>query len=315
MSIELNLSTTLADLDHLSCLMGEFREKLAKRKSEFLARLDEFEWETDAYLELARESLERHAVALEDLKEGVPEKDRNLRLFQTQIARASKLIESTSYQSLFEEACVNGDSALVELLLTKPSVDPAAKNGFGLNKSLKYPAVIKLLLEDGRANPVDCQAAILYNDSFNISASLFLMDGRLDPFAVMGWGINAAILCDDADRLKALLADERSKQLARGCASNFISFAIVHGKPESLKILLDDERFVTAIGVLGGVILRDAIENNRVDCIKILLVREEFLCYQNKYAKTAIIRSAIELAQEAKLPVIVELLENYLRDI
>jgi hypothetical protein len=299
MSIELNLSTTLTDLECLPSSMAELRERIAKRKSEILARLDEFERETDALAELARNALERHAVALEALKEGdpIPKIDRNLRLYHIQIVMASKLMETRSYQSLFEEACEFGDTEFVEFLLTKPSVDPADNSSLALVRSLNFPEVVKLLLEDGRANPVECKDELLSCDSFISSSKLFLIDGRLDPFVlnyahyVDMWGLKAALLLGDADRLKVLLTDYRVPVIARLRGTCLIEFAVEHATPELLKILLDDGRFNDA-RVFGETIAHDAMRKNKIENLRCLLDHGDFFRHSVKEVVRLLIQTA-----------------------
>jgi hypothetical protein len=300
MSIELNLSTTLTELECLPSSMAELREQIAKRKSEVLARLDEFERETDALAELARNALERHAVALEALKEGdpIPEIDRNRQLYHIQIVMASKLMETRSYQSLFEEACEFGDTEFVELLLAKPSVDPAANSSLALVRSLNFPDVVKLLLEDGRANPVECKDELLRCDSFISSSKLFLIDGRLDPFVlnyahyVDMWGLKAALLLGDADRLKVLLTDYRVPKLARLRGTCLIEFAVEHATPELLKILLDDGRFNDA-RVFGETIAFEAMRKNKIENLRCLLDHGDFF----RHSVKGIVRLLIQTAR------------------
>ena len=142
-------------------------------------------------------------------------------------------------------AIENNYSEIVKLLLEDGRADPNYHDSsIRWAASKGYTEVIRLILEDGRVNPVDDD-----NYPLNIAAEfgrievvkLYLKDGRADPGNGDNFALTKAAEKGHVEVVKLLLKDPRVKPDENNGA---LQLASRHGYIEVVKVLLQDPRVV-----------------------------------------------------------------------
>ncbi len=146
--------------------------------------------------------------------------------------------KAAELQEEFNTAIENRDAAKVARLL--PNVDPAANNNHAIRSSSEkgYADVVKLLLEDQRANPAVQFSYAIWSSSENGHADvvkLLLADGRANPEANYDAAIRVSSAMGHTDVVKLLLADPRVNPRANRNIA--IKMAKKNGYPDVVELL------------------------------------------------------------------------------
>ena len=206
----MDLSATLTALDALPATLEALNQNLNQRRHAFLAHLEAFEKDTEYMGLKAKQALERRATLLEaDASADTKELEKDIRLFHAQVKYTDILLDGSTYQEI---AQTTDKEDLMELLLTKDTVDPAANDSEIIFTAIqgKREEIVEMLLKDGRSDPRKQYDRIGRLDFLsNKIAVMLLMDGRIDPTLNMGWGLKLAIQNGLIEKVKSLLEDPR----------------------------------------------------------------------------------------------------------
>lgn len=241
----MDLSATLTALDALPATLEALNQNLNQRRHAFLAHLEAFEKDTEYMGLKAKQALERRATLLEaDASADTKELEKDIRLFHAQVKYTDILLDGSTYQEI---AQTTDKEDLMELLLTKDTVDPAANDSEIIFTAIqgKREEIVEMLLKDGRSDPRKQYDRIGRLDFLsNKIAVMLLMDGRIDPTLNMGWGLKLAIQNGLIEKVKSLLEDPRFAYVVGPCNSiGFFTYVIAlacdYSHIEIVKLLIE----------------------------------------------------------------------------
>lgn len=117
-------------------------------------------------------------------------------------------------QKDFVQACVNGITDEVEILLQDPYVNPRRDRNLGLQSAVanSHSEVVKLLLADERTDPTDTYHNFVHEASFlgdHESLQALLDTGLYDPSDTNNYALKVANANNNFEVIKILLEDER----------------------------------------------------------------------------------------------------------
>eukprot|EP01117_Protostelium_nocturnum_P012662 TRINITY_DN4663_c0_g1_i2.p1 TRINITY_DN4663_c0_g1~~TRINITY_DN4663_c0_g1_i2.p1 ORF type:complete len:200 (-),score=41.19 TRINITY_DN4663_c0_g1_i2:19-618(-) len=150
------------------------------------------------------------------------------------------------------------------ILLEDSRIDPTANHSLSIRRS-NVP-MTELLLEDGRADPMDFDGEALLKNVCGKKMKMLLRDNRVDPVFRDNLPVRAAARSGDNGVLKALLDDPRIDPGAQG--NDAIQSCIINNNPIGVKLLLEDQR--VDVNVRGDELLRIA-RRKKNECIVAML--------------------------------------------
>lgn len=174
-------------------------------------------------------------------------------------------------ESILIECCVLNDVAMVKNILKTGVADPSAQNNLALTYAVHFEhlEIIKLLLEDGRADP-SVPYTLLYEsikDKKWEIINLFLIDKRFDPTCYDCYLLQRVVRSGCLSTMKLLLQDKRVDPTWN---NNYaINCAVASGYLEMFKLLMADER----INIDYHYLLNCSAERGHVEIVELLLAR------------------------------------------
>jgi ankyrin repeat protein len=175
-------------------------------------------------------------------------------------------------QEALTDACSNGHTDIVQLLLADPRIDPSLYDDVAIRfaASEGHLDIVSLLLQDERVDPS------AYDDEALMEACAeghvhvverLLLDDRVDPTSEDGHALLAASRKGYTDIVKLLLQDDRVEW-----EDGFL-VACTEGQTDTVRVFLEDSRVDAGIQDQRG--MKEACAEGHVGVVQLLLQRSE----------------------------------------
>ena len=211
-------------------------------------------------------------------------------------------ISSSHCDDAIRWASEEGYVEVVKLLLQDRRANPAARANYALREAAenKHLKVLKLLLEDGRADPGVWGNEIikLASKKGNVEVvKILLADDRVDPGASDNYAFRKAAKNKHPELIEILLADKRVDPRRH---TDIIKWAAKHGHFKIVKLLLSNEKI--HLGDRYNWAIVKAARYNHIEIAKLLLADQRLINHDQayKWAATNVYRAAADLLRSIK---------------